>query len=335
MDKQQLIAYIETQLASGVISKGDLLNLSGVSSMPQNAFTPAPIEATPVKEETSRDLTHTFYGIGAIIAIVGVGILVAQNWEAIGFPGRIMVTLGIAVITYIAGLLLKNDDQKAVSQVMFTIAAALAPLGSYVFLKQAYIEFSWVTQLMTAIVLVVLFGGAFLISRRTILVLITVGYATWAYYAFIMNMFDFSFSADVLKWAAMLLGASYILIGYGCNSLLTSADPQDEKEKQATQSVLYGFGTLAILGAGIFVGGAFDLLFIALIFGAFYGSVYLKSRGMLAFGALFLMAHIIKLTSKYFVDSIGWPVALIAIGFLVIGVGYATLYLNKKFISNK
>ena len=96
---------------------------------------------------------------------------------------------------------------------------------------------------------------------------------------------------------------------------------------------IYGFGTLAILGAGIFIGGVFDLILIALIFAVFYGSVYLKSRSMLIFGAIFLMAHIIKLTSKYFVGSVGWPVALIIVGFLVIGVGYMTFYLNKRFMS--
>lgn len=217
---------------------------------------------------------------------------------------------------------------------MFTIAAALAPLGSYVLLKEANIDFSWSSQLITAILLFIVFGTALFISKRNILVLITVGFASWAYYALIMKVFGFDYyDSDFLKWASMLLGASYLFIGYGYRSLWQSTDLQDDKEKKAIQNVLYGFGTLAILGAGIFIGGFFDLLLIALIFGAFYGSVYLKSRSMLTLGALFLMAHIIKLTSKYFVDSIGWPVALIGVGFLVIGVGYVTFYLNKKFIS--
>jgi len=136
-----------------------------------------------------------------------------------------------------------------------------------------------------------------------------------------------------MKWASMLQSSSFILIGYGYHSLFQSTDLQDEKEKKAVQNVLYGLGTLGILGVGIVIGGLFDLILIALLFGAFYGSVYLKSRSMLTLGSLFLMAHIIKLTSKYFVDSIGWPVALIGVGFLVIGVGYITFYINKKFIS--
>ena len=83
------------------------------------------------------------------------------------------------------------------------------------------------------------------------------------------------------------------------------------------------------------MGGIFDLITIALIFAAFYGSIYLKSRSMLTLAALFLMGHIVQLTARYFVNSIGWPVALIAVGFLIIAIGYGTLYLNKKFIATK
>jgi hypothetical protein len=336
MDKQQTIAFIEEQIATGKIAKSDLLTLVGENSNlgQQNSFAPQQNSAVHAKEESSKNLINTFYGIGAIIAVVGVGILVSQHWDEIGFFGRVLVTLGISLVTYIVALMLNKPQQKMVSQAMFTIAAVLAPLGSYVLLKEANISFDWPAQIITSLILLVVFGSALFISKKNILVLITVGFATWAYYAVIMKVFGFNYySSNFLKWASMLLGASYIFIAYGYRSIFQGIDAGEAREKRAIQNVLYGFGTLAILGAGIFVGGIFDILFIALIFGAFYGSVYLKSRSMLTLGALFLMAHIIKLTSKYFVDSAGWPVALIVIGFLVIGVGYMTLYLNKKFIS--
>ena len=326
MDKQQIISFIEEQLAEGKISKGDLSSLAGAS-----------IDISPVKEGTPRNIINTFYGIGAIIVIIGVGILVAQHWDEIGFMGRILATLGISLVTYMAGLLLNKPQQKMVSQVMFTIAATLAPLGSYVLLKEAGItNFNFGVQTTTALILAAIFGTALFISKKNILVLITVAFASWAYYAIIMKALGSAFyDSDFLKWASMLLGAAYIFIAYGFKSVFQNIDENDTKDKRAVQNVLYGFGTLAVLGAGISIGGIFDLLFIAFIFGAFYGSVYLKSRAMLIFGALFLMAHIIKLTSKYFVDSTGWPLALIVIGFLVIGVGYMTFYLNKKFLSTK
>ena len=336
MDKQQIIAFIEGQLATGKISKSDILSLvNDGMSQPQSQQTPSAPFVEVKAEVDSKSLINTFYGIGAIIAVVGVGILVAQNWSEIGFMGRIMVTLGISLVTYFAALLLNKPHQNAVSQVMFAVSAALAPLGSYVMLSEAGVVYDTTSQIITALILAVIFGTALFVSKKNVLVLITVAYVSWAYYAFIFKIFDVGSSgdADIIKWASMLLGASYIFISYGYLSLADAVDENDVKEKKSVQNVLNALGTLAILGAGIFVGGMFDLIFIALIFAAFYGSVYLKSRSMLILGAIFLMFHIIKLTSKYFAGSVGWPVLLIIVGFMVIGVGYMTFYLNKKFIS--
>lgn len=341
MDKQQIISQIEEQITLGNISKADLLNIvnngNGASQIASfvSSNTTTPESTTQVKEESSRNLIHTFYGIGAIIAIVGVGILIAQNWNDLGFFGRILFTLGISFITYVCGLVLGRPDQKMLSQVMFTISVALAPFGAYVFLHELNIDFTSSVQIITAIILTIIYGTALLISKKNILVVITLGFATWAYYALIVKIFGFDGDANFIKWGSMLLGMSYLFLAYGYQSSVLPTDKDDEKEKAWVQNAIFGFGTLAILGAGIFIGGIFDLFFIFLVFGAFYGSVYFKSKTMLRLGALFLMGHIIKLTSKYFIDSIGWPVALIVVGFLIIGVGYLTVYLNKNFISTK
>lgn len=317
MDKQQTIALIEERLQAGAISREDLLAL-----------------ANPVKEESSRNLIHVFYAIGAIIALIGIVILIAQNWREIGFFGRIVVTLGISLATYVAAILLRSPEQRTISQVMFTMSAMLAPVGAVVLLSEADMDFTWVTQIFVATILFVVYAVALFISKKNILVLFSVAFASWAYYALVMKMFavGYYYETDFLKWATMLLGFSYLLIGYGLKMAWQASDDQDAKEKSHVGNVLYAFGTLAILGAGISVGGVFDLVLIALIFGAFYGSVYLKSRAMLTLAALFLMAHIVKLTSEYFVDSIGWPVALIVVGFLVIGIGYMTYSINKKYL---
>ena len=64
-------------------------------------------------------------------------------------------------------------------------------------------------------------------------------------------------------------------------------------------------------------------------------SIFFRSTTMILVSSGFLIAEIIKLTSRYFVNSIGWPLSLIVIGFLVIGVGYITFSLNKKYIQQK
>ncbi|MEI8061803.1 MAG: DUF2157 domain-containing protein [bacterium] len=326
MEKQQIIAFINEQIANGKITPSDLATITSTNS------------SVVVKEQSSpANLINIFYTIGTIIAIVGVGILVAQHWDEIGFAGRVIVTLGISLATYIFGWVFGKPEQKSLSQIMFVFSAALAPLGSYVLLHEAGVTYDQTIQIMVATVLFIIFGTALFFSKRNILVLVTIGFGSWAYYAIVLKMFGsngYYLDGDFIKWASMLLGAAYLFIAYGYSSSVPATDESDAREKRAIQNVLYGLGTLAILGAGIFVGGIFDLVYIALIFAAIYGSVYVKSRSMLMLGSLFLMAHIIKITSKYFIDSIGWPVALIGVGFLVIGVGYMTYYLNRKFISS-
>ncbi len=96
---------------------------------------------------------------------------------------------------------------------------------------------------------------------------------------------------------------------------------------------MYFFGSIATLGVISSFGGIMDVVAILAIFGLFYASVFLKSRAMLVVSALFLIGHTIKLTATYFVGSVGWPISLIIIGFLIIGIGYGTFMLNKKYFS--
>ena len=328
MEKEQIFAFIEGQIATGKISKEDLLKIAGAEQVSTNV-----VSKESHKEQSSKNLISVFYVIGVIIVLAGVGTLIGQNWEVIGFAGRILVSLGIALIAYIYAFSLNKPENRVLSQVMFTVSAALAPLGSAVLLNQANISFDWVAQFYTAISLAVIFGYALWARRKNILILITVAFGTWAYYSVLLNIFTFNYSFDFIKWAVMLMGFAYILIGYGMGPAVQLANDSDTKEKNVVRNIFYRLGALSVLGAGISIGGYFDILFIAFIFATFYGSVYLKSQSMLALGALFLMAHIVKLTSKYFVDSIGWPVSLIIVGFLIIGVGYMTYSLNKKYIS--
>ncbi len=331
MDKQQLLSFIEEQINQGKITKDDLAQITKESRSETEHNSP-----TPTKEESSKKIIITFYVIGAIIAIAGVTILVGQHWNEIGFIGRVLVSLGISLVAYISAMILNKPHQRIASQVLFMISAVLAPLGAYVLLDHANIDITLSVQVATSLVLSIIFATALFVSKKNVLTLITVGFATWLYYATLMYMFNFSYyNADFLKWASMLLGASYILIAYGYGSITKALEKNDLREKRAVANMLYGVGTLAILAAGISVGGIFDLVFIAFIFAAFYGSVYLKSRGMLNLAALFLIMHIIKLTSKYFVGSIGWSLALIVVGFLMIGVGYMTYGLNRKLTSLK
>lgn len=316
MNKQETLAFIERQIAEGVVTREEVVN-----GMPGSV-------SVDVTENKSHNLINTFYGIGGVIVVIGVIILIVQNWTDIDFVGQMLVTLGIAFITYASALIFKKPEHDKLSQVFFTISAALAPIGAVVFCNEMDIDMSWGTQTIVALIFFVIYLAAYFAAekghRKSILVFLCTAFATWTYYAVILNMLegniqnDWVFVANLMKWATIILGVCYIFLGSRFVPL---------------RDFFYNVGALGILGAGISIGGFFDVIYIAFIFAAFYGSVYLKSRGMLTLGAMFLIAHIIKITSEHFAGSIGWPLALVFIGFIVIGIGYGTLWINRTYIA--
>lgn len=310
MEKQEIISFIETQIADGKISREDLLNINAD------------------KHETSKNLINIFYVIGAIIAIIGITILTVQNWSDIGFFGRIFITLGISLIAYIFGYLLKDKEKSTLSQIMFSMSAVLAPVGSGVLLYEADIETTPIVITSISLLWTLVYGLALWATRKNILILITTFFASVAVYAFASDIFSISYSAPTFfKWLTIFMGISYLLIAYSLSGI-------GDEEKKSVKSILYGLGTIGVLASGMSLGGVFDLIMIAVIFGSFYASVYLKSRVMLILSAIFLVAHIMQITSEYFAESMNWALALIFAGFMIIGIGYATFYLNKKYISS-
>lgn len=332
MDKQQILSFIKTQLEIGKITKEDILQTMGDGSV----FERAHVTSTETENNvhtggnSSSKLVNVFYVIGMIITVIGITILVAQNWQEIGFWGRLCVTLGISAATYFAGLIARGEDQRVFSQIMFTISVVLAPLGIFIVMNE--IHMSLTRNMYTAIsfALAVLYGAAFLVTRRNILILIVIGFLTAAYFGLLDIAFSFTDSVNIMKIAIIVLGISYMAIAQSLK--IHSEHSEVYKERKGVVNILSSIGTLAILGVGITFGGFGDMLYFLLIFGSFYASVYIRNSAVLVIGAVFLMAHIVKITSKYFVDSIGWPIALMICGFVIIGVGFLTFQVNKKYI---
>lgn len=332
MDKQQILSLLTRQLELGVITREDLYAVAtGTPSDREARLVPGESAATTTADH-SRNLSRVLYGVGAIIALAGVVILVQQFWDVLGFAGRILVTLGIAFATYAGALLMRSPAQRVISQVLLTIAAVLGTGGAFVLLDEAGVAITAETNLAVSLALFIVFLAAWLLTKRNVLPVVLAMFATWAFYAALYSvLFGYGFVEETtLQWATLIVGISYIFVGSAFGLRKPSVVPEEAKEERSVRTFFYFFGAIAALGAGISFGGIGDLLFIALLFAAFYSSVYLKSRAMLVVSALFLIGFVFKLTGEYFADSLGWPVALVIAGFLTIGVGSGSLWLSKK-----
>jgi hypothetical protein len=123
----------------------------------------------------------------------------------------------------------------------------------------------------------------------------------------------------------MAVGLSYLLLAHTFK----------QNWNEPLVGVLHFFGSLGFLGAAFSqVSGSipWQLVYFPLVIGGLYAAVYIKSRAILAVSTIFLIAHITYITSEYFADSIGWPISLVLLGFIFIGLGYASITLNKKYI---
>jgi hypothetical protein len=339
MDKNQLLSIIKDHVVAGNLTADDLRQLANEIAPP---VTPAGISpsqratSSPVMEETpSNRLTHIFYGVGVLIVLVGVIIFIAQNWDVLGSFGRVLVTLGVSLLLYMGAFLFKGIEHRMPSQLLFAASAALAPVGVYVLLDEASFEIAIATHIFVGIVLAAIFGAAFVATRRNILVLVTTFFLTLSYGAVIAQLLEqatLTITEPVIRAATLVIGAVYVVLAWAHHAGMAPTDSADAREKHSVEEIFYAVGTLAILAVFFSYEGFFDLLFIPIVFGALYASLFFKSKAMLLISGFFLGVHLITITALYFANSIGWPIALIFSGIAIIGVGYFTFYLNKRFL---
>lgn len=323
--KQQALDYISTLGATHALSRTEVLAAYDSG---------AGVGAAPVEAHHKLEIADILYYLGGGIVFVGIAIFVGQNWEQLSFVTRLLATLGAGIVAFVAASVIGRDERLGgVSAAFYLISALTIPAGLYVWLDQAgWSVFSNETQTLVTLVLLAVYGASFAVFRKTVLLVFTILFGTHFIYAVTNQMVAQNLSFDLWKfyeYRVLLSGLVYMLLGYYFSQGMRSG----------LSGFLYGFGSLAFLGAALALGGwspgqniFWELIYPLLVFGVLYLSVYLKSRSFLVFGTIFLMAYILKITAEYFTEGLGWPLALVLSGLLMIGVGYMSVSINKKYI---
>ena len=128
----------------------------------------------------------------------------------------------------------------------------------------------------------------------------------------------------------LFAGLAYMLLGY---SFVGS-------DREVLTGWLYTFGVFGFLGAAFALGEwkpnqslFWEAIYPGLVFGIIFLSTHLKSRIFLIFGSLALGAYLSKITAEYFSDSLGWAFSLVIVGFLLMGVAYLAVRLNRRYVA--
>ena len=327
MDKEELLQELSVKISTGEINREEIAT----------RFSFAPTTQTAVITENSKistpfSVTKMLYVLGAAIVVIGIIIFVSQIWDDIGSFGRIAVTLGLGLlIAAIGSMLLKQKPEDNIGPIFHFIGGMLIPGGAVVTLSELSVDGDWTIAITFAgIFAFYLFLNA--IHRHAILTFFAIANGTATIYLILNAIIGGPFKGflgikDIYQYTTMAIGASYLLLAHafrgGWNKHLIGA--------------LYFLGITGFLGAAfsqVFDSVPWQMLYFIIVIGGLVLSVYMRSRSILVMSTLFLIAHVSYITGEYFADSLGWPISLVILGFVFIGLGYVSISVNKKYIAN-
>lgn len=286
----------------------------------------AAIGAAPAAthEHRWRGVLVTVLGVlGGTFVFAGVGVFIALQWDHLNPAARVVVTLGSGLAALVLAMLSSRDQRFAKATTpLVLMAGALEPTGMLV----AFDEFGsggdwrW-AGLVTMGVMALQFGAVFGRVRRSTPLFLTLLFGILFWWT-ALDLADVDGTV-----AALALGGTMLLAAIGV----------DRTAHRAITPLWYLAGTVA------FLWGVFDavertpleVLFLAVAAGFVYLSVLLHARTVLGVATLAILAYTGWFTSEHFAESIGWPLALIAFGILMIGMSALAFRIDRDYVRTK
>lgn len=323
-DKKEILGYIRQLAENKIVSREEVLDAydSGVKGV-------------HIAENKRVTVVEMLYYIGGAIVFLGIVILIGQNWKTLSTTTKILTTLGSGISAYLVGLLFgQNKKMEAVGSAFYLISALVLPVGLYVLLDTSgFNASSFMSQTIINLTLFVMYLSSHLLTKKNLFGFFSVVYGTLLFFSFTSLMVEGNLAGTDWKfyqYRLLATGLSYMMLSYGFL----------KGERKSLTGFLNGFGILFFLGSAMALGGwkpeqnlFWEMIFPVLVFGTLISSVYLRSKSFLVWGTIFLMAFILKITGEYFATSMGWPLALVMAGFGVMGAGYLSLWLRKRYLS--
>ncbi|MDO8503585.1 MAG: hypothetical protein Q7S60_02750 [bacterium] len=329
MDKENLLQQIRLLASQNLITRDEIVSAygEGVSTN------------TKINRPLARhiDFTQVFYYIGGAIIFLGLAILTIQNWTVLNTVTKILLTLGSGISVYILGVVFgRYEGTRTAGTVFYSLSALLIPVGLYVLFDAMGLDvFTAGFQTFLSFTLLAVYALSFLILQKDIFLALVILLGTWFFFAltdFIVGGNPYFLEHKFFEYRALLTGLTY----------LSLASFFARTNRDSFIRPLYGLGILLVLGAGLALGGwspnqnfFWELIFPFMTFGVMLVSVKIKRQSFLVFGIIFLMAYILKITAEYFSVGLGWPISLVTAGFMLMGVGYLGVRVNKTYIARK
>lgn len=287
----------------------------------RQALADGPSDAPGDSEGKGSILTRALAYLGGTFVFAGLGVFIAMHWDSMNFAARVVITLGVGIAAFLMALIALRDERydKAAAP-LFLIAALLQPAGLLVIFE----EFSTgrnsdIAGLITSGIMATQQLLTFVATRRTTLLFTGISFVA----AFVLILFDM---VDIdYEFTALVLGGS----------LLSLTVVVDQTRHKAITPFWYFVAAMWFLFGcfSLLEGSVVEVLFLAIAVVIVYLSTIVRSRVLLFVGTVALLAYVGYFSNRRFVDSIGWPLALVLFGLLLIGLSAAALRINRRYIS--
>jgi hypothetical protein len=330
MNKNQLLQELSALVESGELTESEILRAIGAEPPQAGAD-----RSSSAKSSLASRLSAVLYFIGGGVVFLGMVFLIAQEWSHFGTGMKIFVTLGSGIAAFMVGVLFSNQQRLgAAGPAFFLISALLLPAGLFVTYDEAGVNIELLTaQIQIAGMLFGAYLAAYSVIRKNVLLTFAFIFGTWAFFAITNYMVRGAPMIDdweFINYRILFSGLAYMLLGYS----FTGSD------REALTGWLYAFGVFGFLGAGFALGAwkptqnvFWEAVYPGLVFGIIFLSTHLKSRILLIFGSLALGAYLTKITAEYFSDSLGWAFSLVLLGFLLMGVAFLAVRVNRRYVA--
>jgi hypothetical protein len=331
MNKQELLQELTEKVTNGVITQQEVSDALHIE--------------TPIKTNTkqNRVLSHLsvsnmLYTLGGIIVIIGIVIFVNRIWADLFSFGRVFITLGMSFIFALFGSLLLHSKPKEMIGVIFHfIGGILMAIGVAVSIIELNLDDNfWV--IASAYMIVAIFYFLLTITYKNVLLtFFSIVYSTITVYLLVnaiigdryMDMGSYYWVDDIYQFITIALGVIYLVLVLQFQK--TWNNPLvGVLTLVGSTAILWASFTQVLESSSLLV----ELLYFGLLIAGGVLSIRMKSRIILVITTIFLIVHVSFITSKYFANSLGWPISLVLLGFVFIGLGYGSIQINKKYITN-
>jgi len=272
-----------------------------------------------LKDKSGSWLSRLLGYWGGVFILGGLGLLTAMIWEDLGSAARVVISYGPGIIGFILAILTVKDARfEKASTPLFIQAALLLPIGMFVYLSEyASGDDTQLAGIVVFGILAIQFLVPYIALKRTSLLFFGVLFFTTS-----LGM--------IMERAQVPNELSGLSLGL---FLLTLAYTVDKTKHRAIAPFYYFVGGIGFLWASFDLLAddlGIDILYLPITLFMMLVSVRVQSRTLLLVSTFSLLGYLSYFTAQYFADVTGWPLALIVLGFILIGISAKAVKLGQS-----